>query len=106
MNKTIDRLKWLFLSAFVLSCVAVIAYQVFYVRPRDACEAAQNWWDPQTRICAVPYALGPVDRDGDGGQDFLVYGQEKNAGFRAWFTLLPDGTLVAGEHEVWEYIPE
>ncbi len=62
--------------------------------------------DDATRICAVPYALGPVDRDGDGGQDFLVYGQEKNAGFRAWFTLLPDGTLVAGEHEVWENIPE
>ncbi|MSP56885.1 MAG: hypothetical protein EXR69_14970 [Myxococcales bacterium] len=57
------------------------------------------------RICAVPYLLGPVDLDGDGGQDFLVYGQEKQAGFRAWFTLVPDGTLVAGEHEVWERIP-
>lgn len=61
--------------------------------------------DDATRICAVPYALGPVDRDGDGGQDYLIYGQEKNAGFRAWFTLLPDGTLVAGPHEVWEGIP-
>ena len=57
-------------------------------------------------LCAVPYALGPVDRDGDGGQDFLVYGQEKQAGFRAWFTLVPDGTLVAGEAERWEQIPE
>lgn len=62
--------------------------------------------DDATRICAVPYALGPIDLDGDGGQDFLIYGQEKNAGFRAWFTLLPDGTLLAGEHEVWENIPE
>ncbi len=58
-----------------------------------------------TRICAVPFVLGPVDTDGDGGQDFLVYGQEKQAGFRAWFTLLPDGSLIAGEHEVWEAIP-
>lgn len=60
MNKTIDRLKWLFLSAFVLSCAAVVAYQLFYVRPRDACEANQNWWDPQTRICAVPIKLSAL----------------------------------------------
>lgn len=58
-----------------------------------------------TRICAVPFVIGPVDKDGDGGQDFLVYGQQLQAGFRAWFTLLPDGSLIAGEHEVWEGIP-
>lgn len=58
-----------------------------------------------TRVCAVPYLLGPVDLDGDGGQDFLVYGQEGQAGFRAWFELKPDGTLIAGPHEVWENIP-
>ncbi len=60
--------------------------------------------DDATGICAVPYALGPVDR-GDGGQDFIVYGQEKQSGFRAWFTLKPDGTLVAREREVWGGIP-
>jgi len=60
MNKVIDRLKWMFLSAFVLGVVGVIAYQVFYVRPRDACEASQNWWDPQTRICAVPVKLSAL----------------------------------------------
>ena len=61
--------------------------------------------DDATRICAVPYAIGPVDMDGDGGQDFLVYGQEKQSGFRAWFSLSADGTLVARESEVWEGIP-
>ena len=60
MNKTIDRLKWIFLSAFMLSCAAVVAYQIYYVRPRDACEALQNWWDPQTRICAVPISLSAL----------------------------------------------
>ena len=60
MNKIIDRLKVLFLSAFVLGCAAVIAYQIFYIRPRDACEANQNWWDPQTRICAVPVKLSAL----------------------------------------------
>ena len=60
MNKVIDRLKWLFLSAFVLGVAGVVAYQVFYVRPRDACEASQNWWDPQTRICAVPIKLSAL----------------------------------------------
>lgn len=88
------------------------------VRAGDNCKAAfasvdlaaskvlsSHLLDDATRICAVPYVLGPVDLEGDGGQDFLVYGQEKQAGFRAWYTLLPDGTLVAGEHEVWERIP-
>lgn len=57
------------------------------------------------RVCAVPRLLGPVDIDGDGAQHFLVYGDEKDAGFRAWFTLLPDGSLVAGPNETWEHIP-
>ncbi len=61
--------------------------------------------DDATRICAVPDALGPVDLDGDGGQDFLVYGQEKQAGFRAWFRLMADGTLVARASDVWTGIP-
>ena len=58
-----------------------------------------------TRLCAVPSLVYPVDMDGDGLGDVLAYGQNGNAGFRAWFTLHPDGTLVAGPAEVWEEIP-
>lgn len=57
-----------------------------------------------TRVCAVPVTLPPVDLDGDGGKDVLVYGQNAGAGFRAWFTLA-EQTLVAGTHEVAEGIP-
>lgn len=49
--------------------------------------------------------LPPVDVDGNGKPDVLAYGQNGAAGFRAWFRLEADGTLVAGPSEVWEGIP-
>lgn len=61
--------------------------------------------DDATRLCAVPSLVYPVDIDGDGLGDVLAFGQNGNAGFRSWFTLHPDGTLVAGPSEVWEGIP-
>jgi hypothetical protein len=60
--------------------------------------------DEATRICAVPVVTGPVDLDGDGGQDFLVHGQNGNKGFRAWFSLRGE-TLVPGSSEVVEDLP-
>ncbi len=60
MNKTIRRLTWMFISAFAFSCVAVVLYQVYYIIPRDRCEAAGHWWDPQTRICGVPITLSTL----------------------------------------------
>ena len=58
-----------------------------------------------TRTCAVPAVLPPVDLDGDGDTDLLVHGQHGHAGFRSWFTLTAEGTLVAGSAEAWEAIP-
>ena len=55
--------------------------------------------------CAVPVLTGPVDEDGDGNDDILVSGQSGNKGFRAWFRIYPEGTLVAGPHSVWTDIP-
>ncbi len=60
--------------------------------------------DAATRTCAVPVATGPVDIDGDGDTEVLVYGQHKNKGFRAWFSIEGDA-LVAGPSESWESIP-
>ena len=60
MNKTIKRLTWMFISAFAFSCVAVVLYQVYYIIPRDRCEVAGHWWDPQTRICGVPITLSTL----------------------------------------------
>ncbi len=58
-----------------------------------------------TRLCVVPTVLGPVDIDANGISDVLVYGQTGQKGFRAWFTLHPDGTLVAGPSDSWDAIP-
>lgn len=58
-----------------------------------------------TGVCAVPVLVYPVDIDGDGDLDVLAHGQNGAAGFRAWFELHPDGTLVKGPEEVWEGIP-
>jgi hypothetical protein len=60
MNKTINRLKWMFITAFAFSCVAVALHQVYYVIPRDRCETAGHWWDPKTRICGVPITLSTL----------------------------------------------
>lgn len=58
-----------------------------------------------TRTCAVPMLVPPVDLDGDGRLDLLAYGQNGNRGFRTWFVLYEDGTLVKGADEAWMGIP-
>ncbi len=60
--------------------------------------------DDATATCAVPVIAAPVDIDGDGTDDALVYGQQGNRGFRAWFRLAGE-TLVPGAHERWDHIP-
>lgn len=58
-----------------------------------------------TRLCVVPQLVPPIDLDGDGTLDILAYGQDGTKGFRAWFRLTDDGTLVAGPSEEWDSIP-
>ena len=57
------------------------------------------------KTCAVPVLVPPIDLDGDGGRDVLVHGQLGAAGFRSWFSLNADGSLVAGPAELWTEIP-
>ena len=60
--------------------------------------------DDATATCAVPVIAAPVDIDADGVDDALVYGQQGNRGFRAWFRLTGE-TLVPGPRERWDDIP-
>lgn len=60
MNRTIDRLKLVFLGVFAVACAGVWAYQVFYVWPAERCEASQAWWDPETRTCARPIYIPDI----------------------------------------------
>lgn len=57
MHTTILRLKLIFVAVFFVGAVAIWSYQIFYVIPRDRCEAVGAWWDPATRICATPILL-------------------------------------------------
>jgi hypothetical protein len=57
MNPAIQRLMLLMVSLFFVSCVAVAAYQYFWVAPEKRCEANDAWWDPDTRVCATPIFL-------------------------------------------------
>src|SRR5690606_12203861 len=60
MNRTIDRLKLIFLGIFALACAATWAYQVLYVWPAKRCEANGEWWDASTRICAHPIYIPDI----------------------------------------------
>ncbi|MDO9472028.1 MAG: hypothetical protein Q7J28_03160 [Caulobacter sp.] len=54
MNSTIDRLKIIFIGIFLVSGVALWAFQILYVMPAKKCEAGGQWWDRGRRVCAQP----------------------------------------------------
>lgn len=54
MNRTIDRLKIIFLGIFAVGVVAIWGYQIFWVWPAKQCEQQRRWWDGATRTCATP----------------------------------------------------
>lgn len=60
MIKTINRLKLLFLGLFAIGVVAIWAYQIFWVWPAKTCERQQRWWDPATRVCAIPIFIPDI----------------------------------------------
>jgi hypothetical protein len=54
MNRTIDRLKLIFLGVFFVLAAASWGYQALWVWPAKNCEADGKWWDGSTRTCAHP----------------------------------------------------
>jgi hypothetical protein len=54
MNRTIDRLKLVFLGLFSIAAVAIGYYQLSYARPEQACTSKGRWWDARTRSCGTP----------------------------------------------------
>jgi hypothetical protein len=54
MNRTINRLKIIFVVVFAVACVGVWAYQLLWVLPAKSCDKKGAWWDAQTRVCAAP----------------------------------------------------
>ena len=60
MNRTIDRLKLIFLGLFAILSAGALAYHVFWVWPGQKCEAAGDWWDWRSRTCASPILISDI----------------------------------------------
>ena len=60
MNPTLERLKLIFLSAFVLLTVAMLVWQVGWIWPQQNCEKAHRWWDNSQRVCAQPVLISDI----------------------------------------------
>jgi hypothetical protein len=53
-DRTVLRLKLIFVAIFALSGVAIWAYHLLVVMPRDRCASQQGVWMARTRQCAFP----------------------------------------------------
>ena len=60
MDKTLKRLKLLFLGLFLIGAAASGIYQIFWLRPEKACLARGNWWSNTQRVCAVPVDITQI----------------------------------------------
>jgi hypothetical protein len=68
MQRTIFRIKLIFLAIFVVATLGVWAYHGLYVWPRDKCEKGGGWFDPKSRQCGhvvyIPDITGRYLRNG------------------------------------------
>jgi hypothetical protein len=60
MYAPLERLKIIFLAAFVGLVVAVMIWQIGWIWPRQTCEKAHKWWDNSQRVCAQPILVSDV----------------------------------------------
>ncbi len=60
MNRTIDRLKLIFLGIFLVGAAASWGYQILWVWPAQKCEDNGAWWDASSRTCAHPIYIPDI----------------------------------------------
>ncbi len=60
MNRTIDRLKLIFLGLFIVLSAGTLVYHVGWVWPGQKCEEAGDWWDWRSRTCARPILISDI----------------------------------------------
>jgi hypothetical protein len=53
-DRTVLRLKLIFVAIFAFAGIAIWAYHLLVVMPRDRCMAQQGVWVPKTRQCTFP----------------------------------------------------
>jgi hypothetical protein len=62
MNKTINRLKYIFIGLFLLGSASVLAYHALWVWPKERCEARGGAWAGQWLKCATIYPIETLTR--------------------------------------------
>lgn len=60
MDRTINRLKLIFLGIFAVAAVAIMVWQVGWVWPEKACLEQRKWWDGSQRVCAQPILTSDI----------------------------------------------
>lgn len=60
MNPNIERLKLIFVAAFVVLVVGALVWQVGWIFPQKNCEGARKWWDGESRVCAQPVLISDI----------------------------------------------
>jgi hypothetical protein len=60
MERTLLRLKILFLVLFLLGASASLAYHLMWVKPSRACAERGGWWAPRSRVCGTPIDITDV----------------------------------------------
>ena len=62
MNKTINRLKYIFLGLFLLGSAGVVAYHGLWVWPKERCEKSGGAWAGKWLKCATVYPIETLTR--------------------------------------------
>ena len=60
MNRSIDRLKVIFLALFAVANVGVLVWEFGWAMPERHCLEAHKWWDPYARVCATPILTSDI----------------------------------------------
>ena len=60
MNRTIERLKLIFLGIFAVANVGILVWQVGWGWPEQKCTEARKWWDGSQRVCAQPILVSDI----------------------------------------------
>jgi hypothetical protein len=57
MFRLLGRVQLFYVGLFLAACVAVLAYEAYYVWPMQACEKEGRWWSIKYRECATPIPI-------------------------------------------------
>ncbi|WP_425996745.1 hypothetical protein [Caulobacter sp. DWR1-3-2b1] len=62
MNRTINRLKIIFVGLFLVSTLAVLGYHYLWVWPKERCEARGGAWAGRWLKCGTIYSIETLTR--------------------------------------------